>query len=63
MQTQGHGSAARREPCSALDGRRDLILFIRDLVLRRAYEVPAEEVADHIMREALAVLPAARKPR
>ncbi len=63
MQTQGHGSAARREPGSALDSRRDLILFIRDLVLRHGYALPAEEVADHIMREALAVLPAARRQR
>jgi hypothetical protein len=61
VQTQGHGSTARREPGSALDGRRDLILFIRDLVVRQAYAIPGEEVADHIMREALAVLPATHR--
>jgi hypothetical protein len=61
VQTQGHSSAARRKPGPALDGRRDLILFIRDLVLRQAYAIPGEEVADHIMREALAVLPATHR--
>ena len=63
VQTQGHGSEARREPGSALDGRRDLILFIRGLVLRHAYALPREEVADHMMREALATLPAAHTRR
>jgi hypothetical protein len=63
VQTQGSDPAARREPGSALDSRRDLILFITDLVLRHGYQVPAEDVADHIMRQALAVLPAARRPR
>jgi hypothetical protein len=31
--------------------------------MRCVYKVPVEDVADHIMREALAILPDARKRR
>ena len=44
----------RREPTGS---RTCLVIALKHLVSRHGYDVPAEDVADHIMRDAL-VLPA-----
>jgi hypothetical protein len=43
--------------------RKRRVLALRDLVDKLAYEIPAEDVADSIIKDALVVAPSQKEPR
>lgn len=61
--TVDRGDRPSRTELDLTGSRKRRVTVLRDLVDQRAYEIPAEDVAASIIRDALVVAPPARPQR
>jgi hypothetical protein len=61
--TVDRGDRPSRTELDITGSRKRRVTVLRDLVDQRAYEIPAEDVAASIIRDALVVAPPARSRR
>jgi hypothetical protein len=61
--TVDRGDTPSRAEMDLTGSRKRRVIALRDLVDKRAYEIPGEDVAASIIRDALVVAPPAKEPR